>query len=119
MALGIKGLGWKAFGTYCRASYKWENPADFLFKGNQVKYLYPLRRILSMSFLSSHEALRLTATFAVTAERMRADVEAQTLASLYERASRVAFLKAHLIAREEEVRPIFGQSFRRAAYAAA
>jgi len=36
MALGIKGLGWKAFGTYCRASYKWENPADFLFKGNQV-----------------------------------------------------------------------------------
>jgi hypothetical protein len=72
-----------------------------------------------MSLLSSHEALQLTATFAVTAERMRADVEAQTLASLYERASRVAFLKAHLIAREEEVRPIFGQSFRRAAFAAA
>ena len=71
-----------------------------------------------MAFLSSHEALQLTATFAVT-ERMRADVEAQTLASLYERASRVAFLKAHLIAQEEEVRPIFGASLRRAAYAAA
>lgn len=72
-----------------------------------------------MSFLSSSEALQLTVTFAVTAERMRANDDARTLASLYERASRVAFLKAHVIAREEEVRPTFGQSFRRAAFAVA
>jgi hypothetical protein len=72
-----------------------------------------------MSLLSSHEALQLTATFAVTAERMRADQEAQALASLYERASRVAFLKAHVIAREEEVRPVFGQSSQRALFASA
>ena len=72
-----------------------------------------------MSFLSSHEALQLTATFAVTAERMRADGEAQMLANLYERASRVAFLKAHLIAREEEVRPVFGQISQRALFASA
>jgi hypothetical protein len=72
-----------------------------------------------MSCLSSHEALQLTATFAVTAERMRADGEAQTLASLYERASRVAFLRAHIIARDEQVRPVFGQGFQRALFASA
>jgi hypothetical protein len=92
----------------------------FSFGRQSGKMLIPAQKdSFPMCFLSSHEALQLTATFAVTAERMRADVEAQTLASLYETASRIAFLKAHLIAREEEVRPMFGQSFRRAAYAAA
>jgi hypothetical protein len=92
----------------------------FSFCGESGKILATAQKdSLQMCYLSSHEALQLTATFAVTAERMRADVEAQTLAGLYERASRVAFLKAHLIARKEEVRPIFGQNFRRAGYAAA
>jgi hypothetical protein len=50
---------------------------------------------------------------------MRADDAAdfQTKVDLYETASRVAFLKAHVIAKEEEVRPVPGQSFRRAAFA--
>jgi hypothetical protein len=72
-----------------------------------------------MSVLSSHEALQLTATFAFTAERMRTDAGSQTRASLYDRASRVAFLRAHLIARNEEGRPSFGQTFRRAMFASA
>jgi len=72
-----------------------------------------------MASLSSHEALELTARFAFTAERMRSDSDAQVRASLYERASRVAFLRAHLLAKDEEVRPTFGQSFRRAIFAVA
>lgn len=72
-----------------------------------------------MSCLSYHEALQLTATFAFTAERMRADAKCQERANLYERASRIAFLRAHLSARDEESRPLFGQSFRRAVFASA
>jgi hypothetical protein len=72
-----------------------------------------------MSCLSSHEALQLTATFAFTADRMRADSDSCPRASLYEIASRIAFLRAHMIARDEVVRPIFGQSFRLAALASA
>lgn len=72
-----------------------------------------------VSSLSSHEALQLTATFAFTAERMRAHAHSHTRASLYDRASRVAFLKAHIIARHEQVRPVFGQSFRRSLFASA
>jgi hypothetical protein len=72
-----------------------------------------------MSCLSSHEALQLTATFASAADRMRADADACPRASLYEIASRIAFLRAHVIARNEEGRPVFGQSFRGAAFASA
>ena len=72
-----------------------------------------------MSSLSSHQALELTASFAFTAERMRADSESRARAELYERASRIAFLRAHRIARDEEVCPTFGQLFRRAAFALA
>jgi len=72
-----------------------------------------------MARVSCHEALQLAADFARRAERMRADDAAdfQTKVDLYETASRVAFLKAHVIAKEEEVRPVPGQSFRRAAFA--
>ena len=69
--------------------------------------------------LSSHEALQLTATFAFTAERMRVQADSQTRARLYDRASRVAFLRAHIIARDEQVRPMFGQGFQRALFASA
>ncbi len=72
-----------------------------------------------MSLLSSHEALQLTASFVFTAERMRADGESQNLAGLYERASRVAFLRAHIIARDEQIRPVFAQGFQRALFASA
>ena len=72
-----------------------------------------------MSCLSSHEALELTAFFAFTAERMRADADSHTRASLYDRASRVAFLRAHIIARDEQIRPMFGQSVRRAVFGSA
>jgi len=74
-----------------------------------------------MAYLSSHQALQLAADFALTAEYAR-EAHApgfSTSASLFETASRAAFLKAHLIARDEETRPIFGESFRRAAYAIA
>lgn len=72
-----------------------------------------------MSAMSSHEALQLTASFAFTAERLRTSPDAQTRANIYERASRIAFLRAHVLSRHEEVSPIFGQTFRRALFAIA
>jgi hypothetical protein len=74
-----------------------------------------------MAYLSSHQALQLAADFALTAEYVR-EAHASglhTRPNLYEIASRAAFLKAHVIARAEETRPIFGESFRRAAYTVA
>lgn len=73
-----------------------------------------------MSLLTSHEALKLTASFAFAAERLRAgEDEFQIRASLCEIASRVAFLRAHVIARNEEMRPVFEQSCRRAIFSVA
>jgi hypothetical protein len=70
--------------------------------------------------LTSQEALRLTANFAVTADRMRtADESFEIRASICETASRVAFLRAHLIARREEIFPAFGGTLRRASFASA
>jgi hypothetical protein len=74
-----------------------------------------------MASISSHRALQLAADFALTAEYAR-EAHASGFnasANLFETASRAAFLKAHVIARDEETRPIFGESFRRAAYAVA
>jgi hypothetical protein len=74
-----------------------------------------------MSRLTSQQALQLAADFSRAADQIRAadSGDLQTKASLYETASRVAFLRAHLIAKDEEARPMFGQSFRRAAFAVA
>lgn len=73
-----------------------------------------------MSLLTSHEALELTASFTFAAERLRAsDGDFQIRAHLCEIASRVAFLRAHLIARDEEMRPVFGQAYRRSIFAVA
>ena len=73
-----------------------------------------------MSQLTFHQALELTANFAFTAERMRAaDSDFHTRASLCETASRIAFLRAHILAKDEEARPSFGMIFRRAAFAVA
>ena len=74
-----------------------------------------------MSYLSSQQALKLAADFALAAEQMRAaeEVDFQTRANLYETASRVAFLRAHAIAKGEEIRPAFGDCFRRATFAVA
>jgi hypothetical protein len=70
--------------------------------------------------LTSQEALRLTATFAFTADRMRAADDAFVIrARICETASRVAFLRAHLIARREEILPALGETFRRAVFAVA
>lgn len=69
--------------------------------------------------LTSQEALILTASFAFAADRMRAaDETHQTRASICDTASRVAFLRAHLLAKREEIFPAFGERFRRAVYAA-
>ncbi len=75
----------------------------------------------SASPLSSQQALILAANFAVTANQMRAasDTDIQIRANLYEKASRIAFLRAHVIAKDEEVRPRFGQIFHRAVFAVA
>lgn len=74
-----------------------------------------------MSQLSSHEALTLTASFAFTAERIRSarDAEFQQRASLCEAASRVAFLRAHVMAKSEESRPKLRESLRRSIFAIA
>jgi hypothetical protein len=88
-----------------------------------------LSRLTSQG-LTSQQALQLAADFAFTADYMRAaesddfqdhDMQnhVQTMAKLYETASRAVFLKAHVIAKAEEVRPVVGESFRRAAFAVA
>jgi hypothetical protein len=70
--------------------------------------------------LTSQEALRLTANFAFTADRLRtADDSFEVRASICETASRVAFLRAHTIAKREEILPRFGETFRRASFASA
>ena len=93
-----------------------------------------LSRLTSQS-LTSRQALQLAADFAFTADYLRAaepddlqnhdlqnhDLQnhVQTMAKLYETASRTVFLRAHVIARDEEMRPAIGESFRRAVFAVA
>jgi hypothetical protein len=74
-----------------------------------------------MLHLTAQQALQLAADFARTADYMRAAdaADSQTRAKLLETASRAAFLRAQAIAKDEEVRPVLGQSFRRAAFAVA
>jgi hypothetical protein len=74
-----------------------------------------------MLHLTSQQALQLAADFALTADYVRAAnaTESQTRAKLLQTASRAAFLRAHAIARQEEVRPVFGEGFRRAVFAVA
>jgi hypothetical protein len=74
-----------------------------------------------MHCLTSAQALQLAADFAITADYIRAtDVtNSEARASFLETASRTAFLKAQALAKSEEIRPAFGQSFRRAAFAVA
>lgn len=73
-----------------------------------------------MSPLTSRQALELTAHFVSIADRMRAaDSELETRTTLWERAGRVAFLRAQVIARDEDARPTFGTIFRRASFAVA
>ena len=73
-----------------------------------------------MPLLTSHQALELSASFAFAAERMRpSESEFQVRARLCKLASRVAFLRAHAIARDEAAHPVFGQIFRRALFAVA
>ena len=73
-----------------------------------------------MSHLTSHEALRLTASFAFTADRMRAvNQDLATRASICETASRIAFLRAQSIAKREQIIPSLGESDRRAVYSIA
>lgn len=69
--------------------------------------------------LTSQEALRLTASFAFTADRMRAaDHSFEIRAQICETAIHVAFLRARLIEREE-ILPLLGESFRRVVFAVA
>ena len=71
-----------------------------------------------MPALTSQEALLLTARYALTAERMKAaDNQCCDRAAMFEAASRVSFLKAHLIAKKEESAPLFGEISRRAVFA--
>ncbi len=71
-----------------------------------------------MLSLTPHEALQLTATFAFTAEYLRSsDTQAHFRARICETASRVAFLKAHILTRHEDAQPVFGQMSPRALFA--
>jgi hypothetical protein len=65
-----------------------------------------------MLSLSSREALNLTVLFAGIASQLRAADANSAEAGLYETASRVAFLKAHVLASRERACPIFGEPFR-------
>ena len=71
-----------------------------------------------MSLLTSHQALELSASFAFAAERA-SEGDFYVRARMCELASRVAFLRAHTIARDEEARPAFGVTFRKAMFAVA
>jgi hypothetical protein len=56
--------------------------------------------------------------FSFAADRMRAsDEDFAIRARMCETASRVAFLRAHLIAKREEIMPLLGETLRRAAFA--
>ena len=69
--------------------------------------------------LTSKEALQLAAAFACTADRMRAAGEASEVRrNICETASRIAFLRAHLIASREEPFPPLGDALPRAIFAA-
>ena len=71
-----------------------------------------------LSQLTSQEALQLTANFAFTADRMReADRAFAIRANICETASRVAFLRAHIIARQEDILPGLGEYVQRRAFA--
>jgi hypothetical protein len=74
-----------------------------------------------MLCLTSAQALQLAADFALTADYIRAAdaTHSEARVNFLETASRTAFLKAHAIAKKEEVRPVLGQCFRRAAFAVA
>lgn len=74
-----------------------------------------------MLCLTSEQALQLAADFALTADYIRAaaSTDSQARANLLETASRAAFLRAQAIAKDEEIRPVLGKSFRRAAFAVA
>ena len=73
-----------------------------------------------MLSLTAHEALQLTASFAVTAEYLRsAATPARVRARVYDTASRVAFLRAHLLLRREKTQPKFGELSRRPWFATA
>lgn len=73
-----------------------------------------------MTALTSHQALQLASTFVVTADRMRAvDAGLGGRAQLCDIASRVALMRAQLLAKNEEIRPVFGELHRRAIFAVA
>ena len=73
-----------------------------------------------MSPLTSQEALRLTASFSFAADRIRnGDESQQVRAKICETASRIAFLRAHSIAKQEQIFPALGQSYRRAVFSVA
>jgi hypothetical protein len=73
-----------------------------------------------MLSLTSHEALQLTATFAFTAEYLRStDSPARVRARIYDRASRIALLRAHVLTRREDAKPRFGEPSRQSLFASA
>ncbi len=73
-----------------------------------------------MPVLTSHDALQLASTFVVIADRMRAvDADLGSRAQLCDLASRVAFMRAQVLAKNEEIRPVFGAVHRRAIFAIA
>lgn len=70
--------------------------------------------------LTSQEALQLTASFVFAADRMRSsDGAFQARTVICDIASRVAFLRAHVIAKQEEVVRFRGEEFRPSAFATA
>ncbi len=69
--------------------------------------------------LTSQEALQLASKFALTADRVRATADLGGRARLCDIASRVAFMRAQVLAKKEEIRPVFGKLHRRAIFAIA
>ena len=70
-----------------------------------------------MHSLSSREAVNLSVIFAGIASQLRAADANSAEAGMYETASRVAFVKAHVLSSLERPRPVFGEPLRVATYA--
>ena len=72
-----------------------------------------------MHLTNSREAMELTAFFAHTAGQLRATEGNSMRVNMFEAASRIALLRAHLLAQQEQARRGFYESYRAATFATA
>ena len=106
------GRDWPTL-PYSHRNQHWVNIAKLLVGTGKG-----LASLMSLE-LTSQEALQLAAALACTADRLRAAGEASEVRQkICQTASRIAFLRAHLIASREELFPPPGDALQPAIFAA-